>query len=231
MKTKITLLFMLVMAGIMNKAGAQGQCLTGGCMVSPSQYPPTTQTNTSSTFASISGMFAGEFAECSVTSGNTYEWSLCPTDGAVISFNDSELTLFNASNNVVLCYSNDFCGLHAKISWTATFTGTVKIQINEWTTTGCGSNSSPTDLRWRTISNITNDAAVTHIYTYGITASPFSNPSYLQARVSNVGTASISALPVTVNVTGANTYTNTQTINLPSGSSAIVTFPSFHPTT
>lgn len=75
-----------------------------------------------------SGMYAGEFVTFNVTNGTQYHFSLCPEHGGSASY-DSELTLRRADNNVALAYSNDACGNDARISWTANFTGLVKLVL------------------------------------------------------------------------------------------------------
>ena len=74
-----------------------------------------------------------------------------------------------------------------------------------------------------TLSN--NDAAVTAIYTLGKVSSAFGSPVTAQAVISNPGLNAQANLAVTLTVSGATTYTNTQTItSLASGASATLTF-------
>lgn len=69
-----------------------------------------------------------------------------------------------------------------------------------------------------------NDAAVTAVYTLGKLPTT-ALPHTIQARVANIGSSAQTNLVVTLNVTGANTFTNTQTIaSLAANSSATVTF-------
>ncbi|TVR80081.1 MAG: T9SS C-terminal target domain-containing protein [Chitinophagaceae bacterium] len=76
-----------------------------------------------------------------------------------------------------------------------------------------------------------DDAAVSNIYTMGTIAIPFANPHEVSARITNTGTTPINNLPVTLDVTGANTFSDTQTIaSLDPGNSAIVTFDSYSST-
>jgi hypothetical protein len=72
---------------------------------------------------------------------------------------------------------------------------------------------------------LVNDAEATVIYTYGKLARGATLPHAVQAVVTNRGFSARTNLPVTLNVTGANTFANTQTIaSLPIGDSATVTF-------
>lgn len=78
------------------------------CTASANQYPPQTLTPTTTWQSSAIDMWAGEFALFNVVSGTTYEFSLCPEDGGVSSY-DSQITLFNNANPAVpIGYSDDF---------------------------------------------------------------------------------------------------------------------------
>jgi hypothetical protein len=76
-----------------------------------------------------------------------------------------------------------------------------------------------------------NDAAVNAIYTLGKLPIPAAIPHAVQASISNAGSQALTNLPVTLSVSGANTFTNTQTIaSLAAGATTIVTFATY-PTT
>lgn len=75
-----------------------------------------------------------------------------------------------------------------------------------------------------------NDVAVNAVYTYGELAIPFAAPHQVKAVVTNNGTTTKASLAVTLNVTGAVTHSNTQTVtNLAPGASATVTFTAYTP--
>ena len=72
---------------------------------------------------------------------------------------------------------------------------------------------------------LSNDAAVTAIYTLGTVSSAYGSPVTAQALVTNTGSAVQTNLAVTLAVSGATTYTNTQTVaTLAPGASTMVTF-------
>jgi GH25 family lysozyme M1 (1,4-beta-N-acetylmuramidase) len=131
-------------------------CGTGGCAAtatnSTGQYPTATFSTASSSWSTVSAyMNAGNFTLFDVTSGDTYQWTYCNDFGGSQAW-DAELTLFNNSSGVTLCY-NDNCGISTcstapYIQWTATFTGTVKLLT---TVSGCTTNTgSPySTLVWR----------------------------------------------------------------------------------
>jgi hypothetical protein len=116
---------------------------TQGCN-STTQYPSTTLVPTTS-WKTQNSIYAGEYAVFSVTSGVTYVFSYCSADGASASY-DSEMTLRNNSTNAYITYSDDACGDDAKITWTATYTGTVKLVTTVY---GCGTNTTSTKLRYK----------------------------------------------------------------------------------
>ena len=77
-----------------------------------------------------------------------------------------------------------------------------------------------------------NDAAVSLLISYGQVALGLSGPQAFQAIVVNKGSSTMTSLPVTLTVTGAESFTDTQIIpSLPScGGTTTVTFAPFTPT-
>ena len=76
-----------------------------------------------------------------------------------------------------------------------------------------------------------NDAAVDQVYTLGKLPVPFATPHLISANVFNNGSNPLTNLNVTLNITGANTFTDTKTVaSLAPGASAQVTFAAFNPT-
>ena len=73
-----------------------------------------------------------------------------------------------------------------------------------------------------------NDMAVNAVYGLGTTGKGIGN--VITAYVANIGTAAQSNVQISLNVTGANTFTNSITIaSIPVGASGYVTFPAFNP--
>jgi hypothetical protein len=137
------------------------QVVIQGCN-STTQYPSTTLSATTN-WKSQKSIWAGEYTAFNVTAGTTYVFSYCSTDGATASYN-SEMTLRNKATDAFIAYSNDACGDDAKIQWTATFTGTVKVVT---TVSGCGTNSTNTTLRYKKLAKEaeTEMAGTTEEYT------------------------------------------------------------------
>ncbi len=76
-----------------------------------------------------------------------------------------------------------------------------------------------------------NDAQAGLIYTYGSLPNSFTVGHQMQARVTNAGNNTLTNLNVSLNITGANTFSDVQIVpSIPPCSSAIVTFNGFTPT-
>ena len=75
------------------------------------------------------------------------------------------------------------------------------------------------------------DAGVTIVYTLGKLAAGYNDGSVITAIVANTGNTTLTSLNVTLNITGANTFSNMKTIpTLGIGASTLVTFDPFTPT-
>ncbi len=137
-----------------------GECVTGsGCLNFFQNYPSGTFSTGSSSWTTVArDIWAGDYAYYSVTSGEDYEWTLCSVDGANAPY-DSQLTLWDQSGTTPYCYSDDFCGDDAKIRWTATLTGTVRVLVSEF---DCQINIDDTTLRWRCTSAVQPGACCVH---------------------------------------------------------------------
>lgn len=122
-----------------------GQCNSGGC-TGGTQYPLSEFSSTSDTWTIVStAIYAGDYAIYNVESGKTYEWSLLSADGGNCSY-DSQLTLLSYDGLTQYCYSDDVNNLNAKITWTATFSGKVRVLVNQF---NCQTNTIFTTLAWR----------------------------------------------------------------------------------
>ncbi len=82
----------------------------------------------------------------------------------------------------------------------------------------------------RFVRRANNDAGVKQVYTLGKIPLPNGVPHIISANIVNDGLTTQTNLNVTLNITGANTFSNTQIIpSLASGSSATVSFAAFSP--
>lgn len=127
---------------------------TAQCL-STTLYPSTTYNPTNLWGTINSCNFAGDYALVSVVAGNIYQFSTLSANGSNVAY-DSELTLTNTSNTV-LAYNDDYSVAisQSQITWTATFTGTVRIHLAEWP---CFSNLTCSTIRVRMISNAAQPA-------------------------------------------------------------------------
>jgi len=75
-----------------------------------------------------------------------------------------------------------------------------------------------------------NDASVTSISSVGKLPVGYAGSQSIVATITNGGTSALTNLPVSLNVTGANTYSNTQSVaSLAAGASTTVTFNGYAP--
>ncbi|MEP7108740.1 MAG: T9SS type A sorting domain-containing protein [Ferruginibacter sp.] len=75
-----------------------------------------------------------------------------------------------------------------------------------------------------------NDALVKEIYSLGKLPIPFGAPHTVKANIANVGSNALTNIQVTLDITGANTFTDIQTItSLAAGASVDVSFAAFTP--
>jgi hypothetical protein len=81
----------------------------------------------------ISCVRGGRYYTLDVASGETYEFSTCGGDW------DTYITLYSDSDGSLIAFNDDYCGWQSFISWSASFTGTVRVLIDEWDCTGYNS--------------------------------------------------------------------------------------------
>ncbi|MES2847718.1 MAG: T9SS type A sorting domain-containing protein [Bacteroidota bacterium] len=75
-----------------------------------------------------------------------------------------------------------------------------------------------------------NDAAITTVYTLGKLPIPFATPHTISTNIVNNGSNTLTNLDVTLDITGANIFSNTKTIaTLAPGASTLVSFDAFTP--
>jgi len=142
------------------------QAVAQGCN-STTQYPSSTLTPTTA-WKTQNSIWAGEFTVFNVTAGRVYHFSYCSADGASASY-DSELTLRNRTTDAFIAYSDDYCGDDAKIIWTATFTGTVKLVTTAYQ---CQTNSTNTKLRYKYSTSKEAEGAVAEYADYQVFPNP-----------------------------------------------------------
>lgn len=111
------------------------------------------------------------FQTMNVTTGNyytfvvpagcmpTYEFSFCAADGSNAAF-DSQITILDNSGNAVPGgYSDDFCGLQSRVTWTPSAAGTYRVLVNTYS---CGTgNTALLAYRATTPPNMTYTSSTT----------------------------------------------------------------------
>jgi hypothetical protein len=98
-------------------------------------------------------------------------------------------------------------------------------------TSNCAGSTTATPATVTFTTLQSNDASTEIVYTQGQLPIPFGAPHVVRAIVRNQGVNTLTNLPVTLNVSGANTFTNTQTVaSLAPGATATVTFAGYTPT-
>lgn len=80
-------------------------------------------------------VFGGQYITTQVKAGNIYVFSTCGQNG----FN-TQLTLRNSTGTVWYAFNDNYCTQQSQISWTASFTGSVRLLLDE--SPGCLSNST-----------------------------------------------------------------------------------------
>ena len=112
----------------------------GQCAYLASQGAAATPACPGSTTGTIN---PGEYVAVNVVAGNTYTFSVCGNTTC-----DTQLTLFDNGGTTNLGYNDDGCGLQSSITWVATYTGVVNIQLNTYNcgTTGGTCNNTVVDI-------------------------------------------------------------------------------------
>ena len=160
------------------------------CVASTSQWPTTTISNFTYAYqVAATNIYAGEYSQFSVIAGNKYQFSLCAVDGGggVTSY-DSQLSLFNATFPTVgIGYADDSCGSDARITWTATFTGLLNVQVNLY---NCATNTTNTTLLYRQLQTTpSNDDCIGSI-ALGVNTSCFGTAGTLTNATGSLPTSS-----------------------------------------
>lgn len=109
----------------------------GQCAFNNNYYLSYNPSCTGSNETVTSCAFGGEYVLINVVAGQTYTFSTCTATY------DTQLTLFNATGTVTYAYNDDGCGLQSTITWVATYTGQVALQVNQYY---CGTNFTCTPI-------------------------------------------------------------------------------------
>tara|TARA_R110001583_G_scaffold2725_21_gene19167 strand:+ start:3634 stop:5178 length:1545 start_codon:yes stop_codon:yes gene_type:complete len=135
---KIILLFLLLF--FVNLAG-NTQCDNGTNYYPSSVYDPVDGLWGSATTCN----WAGEVIQVNIISGDQYEFSTCDGYGGVLASYDTQLTLIDELGTAV-GFNDDYSGCSgytSYINWTANYTGTLYVHLNQY---NCATNNTCTQV-------------------------------------------------------------------------------------
>lgn len=114
------------------------------CNNGTNYYPSSIYTPSADSWGYASACnWAGEVIRVNIISGDTYQFSTCGNYGSSTASYDTQLTLRDESGAVV-AFNDDYfgcTGYTSYINWTATYTGTLYIHLNQY---NCASNTTCT---------------------------------------------------------------------------------------
>lgn len=112
------------LAFIFSFSNGFSQC-TGG--VSAGSLTPTTAYQTTS-------VLNGQYFTVNVNMCDVYDFTFCSADFAAATNNgwDTQITILDATGATSLGFNDDNCSLGSKITWTAAFTGTIRVLVTEF---------------------------------------------------------------------------------------------------
>lgn len=97
-----------------------GQCPNNNLQAGGAITPPCPG---STTVPCVQG---GQYALVNVVAGNTYTFSTCTATF------DTQITLYNNAGGGSIAYNDDGCGLQSTVTWTATFTGQLRVLVDAY---------------------------------------------------------------------------------------------------
>lgn len=99
---------------------AHGQCPNNNTLTGTAVTPLCTGTT------NVPCVQGGQYALVHVVAGNTYTFSTCAATF------DTQITLYNNTGGAALGYNDDACGLQSSVTWTAPWTGQVRVLVDRW---------------------------------------------------------------------------------------------------
>ena len=118
---RISALFLAMAVAGLAPSGTRAQCgndnVLTGAAITPT-CPGTT---------SVPCVQGGQYALVNVVAGNQYTFSTC--GGAAW---DTQITLYNNAGGGSLGYNDDFCGLQSSVTWIASFSGQLRVLVDQF---------------------------------------------------------------------------------------------------
>ncbi|MCB9183959.1 MAG: T9SS type A sorting domain-containing protein [Flavobacteriales bacterium] len=106
---------------------ALGQCANNNTVIAGGAITPACPGTTN-----VPCVQGGQYALVNVTNGSQYTFSTC---GATF---DTQITLYNNTGGGSLGYNDDACGLQSSVTWTATFSGQLRVLVDQFS---CATNA------------------------------------------------------------------------------------------
>ncbi len=146
----LSLLFqvLIIPVALLGARSASAQCTNNNVPIAGGAITPNCPGTTV-----VPCVMGGQYALLNVTAGNTYTFSTC--GGATW---DTQITLFNNAGGPALGYNDDACGLQSSVTWVATFTGGLRVLLDQYP---CVSNSTCAVLTITCIGPLTNNTCAT----------------------------------------------------------------------
>ncbi|MFH2141802.1 MAG: SprB repeat-containing protein, partial [Bacteroidota bacterium] len=106
-------------------------------------YPTGTFSAPGATLTNVAtNMSGGNYAFFQVNAGCAYQWSTC----GLASW-DTQITIWDQTGTTSYGYNDDGCSLQSTLTWTATFTGVVRVLLSQYS---CSNNTlANATLQWR----------------------------------------------------------------------------------
>lgn len=162
--------------------------------------------------------WGGDYYLFNVISGNTYVFRTCFAENASI---NTVLSLYNSNGSSLITFNDDFCGLQSQISWTANFTGQVRLsyyqsgcatafidtKIGVYYTSPCSAPTISSNASSTTACTSTNTSFTIHATGTSLNYQWQQNTGSGFSNINNGGVYS-NATTATLNLTGAHSAMN-----------------------
>lgn len=119
--TRVIRLLLLVAAVWSPGQEGSAQCTNNNTLTGTAIEPACPGTTT------IPCVLGGQYALVNVITGNQYTFATCTAGW------DTQITLYNNVGGALLGSNDDGCGAQSTVTWTASFTGQVRVLVDRWT--------------------------------------------------------------------------------------------------
>lgn len=159
------------------------------------------------------GIRGGHYTLFNVVEGNIYTWSYCSDDGGNASW-DTRVNLYDNSTQICLANNSDFCQLQSRLTWTADFTGVVRLITNIYinSTTPCGTNTTNATLAYK-ITGVSSkpDLVIEEFPTLSSSTVSVGGNTTVNFKVKNQGNANAGSSMTSIHISSKSWYDGTAT--------------------